>query len=1026
MVTVNTIEYQEYTSEPLRHYAAIHETKFIRQKDIQMGKVTNDFKRIGHAQLFTTLDVLEALSSGHCAILSNYEIDSNNSFRFVSSSMFAIDVDDDYKITNPLHVLEDLKEICVGLFYTFSHGTKGNRYRLLFQLDKSITDSDDLKCLIEEMIHYLKGKGLPVDAAAKNVTQVVRGGVQGYKLNNLTTTLKVNEWLPRAKLRAEIRIHELEAQRKAQAERMKSDLLEPVTYEELKEMCKKIGYIPSGNGSENTSKWLQIVYAIKNEVLNGVLDEVQGYELYKIVSGKEASESYWNSVSPRGEVTVGTIIHHAKEVGYVRKHTYKQAQQETLETIPIEEIKVEEQLTTEIAKQLIQRNQKLLVDSPTGSGKTTSIMAAFKELASKKWCYYIFTAPTIILSEQIAAEHDVPCLNGNTTNERNTITEKALQGERVFVSTYDKVSKLILYLKDGIDYKWEGAKSEFVICIDEIHEFVGSYGYRYNAIDRLESITKLSSSLIALTGTPEFAFKDNFDSLIKINTGNTKSPCEEFRVFTYNTKTVTGETDANLEDAMLINVIRELLNQTRVLAFINNKDRIKSIAKRLKSEGIQVQLVTSDTKQSETYTSIARSKKISDDVQVVLTTSVLATGLSIDNEFNWTCLVVSDKSSPFFNTSTIKQISNRFRQPYRLFCLYMREPSKDYSDDKRFYVETDYQYKKRIVENYVSYLNEEFTGDELEKFTTSKVEKHNGIYYKSSEEGAVIEFNPMYVRHNSMKRSEQYYSTFRKAFIKEVSTQLGVECSSIVNVNEEAEKNNQDFSRLLAELKEDRLQKKVDDAELRSAFTHYFDEEMYEYFIQQDEKEIELFKTKVHSTQFSAMMRLCPISDYETCKHIGENIKKVADTHVFFNDIVSLVEIAALEYSNKTSVTKKVFQELLKLEGESYPSADFKVMINSTIPKKLNVQASDVKAALKLFHKFTSRPGGTSCTSISPLSIELVIERHKSEGVEDVTVLPEKSVKNTIIKYVYSRNENQQKIFLPAISEKYGIEKYEI
>lgn len=1021
LVAIETIEYESVPISP-KHYTAIHGKKYFQQpKQIEMGKITNDFKRLGHATQHSTLEIIEALSSGHCAILANYEMDSDNRFRFVSSSLISIDVDDDLEITDPLQVLDELNDICTGLFYTFSHGIKGNRYRLLFQLDEPITQQRDFNILIEYLMDYLKSKSLPVDAVAKNVTQIVRPGIKGYELNNLHAKIKVSEWLPNARIKAQAKSEILEAQRNSRAKQMNYDLYNPVTYQELKEMCEAIGYIPSGEGDETTKKWLQIVYALKNEVINGELTEEEGYELYCIISGLEENERYWNSLRPYGHVTTGTIVHYAAQHGYKRRHKYKHAQQETLETIPQERIKVNQYLTPDIAKELIKRKQKLIVDSPTGSRKTSSFMAAFQELASEEYSYYIFTAPTIILSEQIAKKYNVPCLTGETTNAFHSVTTAAVKGERVFISTYDKVSELVSFLSIGIDYN--SNKPEFVIAIDEIHEFIGSYGYRFRAIDKLQELTKVASSLIALTGTAEFAYKDSYDSLVKIETGNTKSPAMDFRVFTYHTRINDEKTDANLADVMLLPVFNALLKQTKVLAFINNKDRIQSIAKRLRKQGVSVQVVTSDSKKSETYRSIAETETISDEVQVVLTTSVLSTGLSINNTLNWSCLVVADKSSPFFNTSTIKQISNRFRQQYRYFCLYMREPNKDYADDKKFYIETDYQQKKKIVQSYVDYLNEEFTGENLKTFTTSKVENHNGIFYRSTDDEAVIEFNPMYVRYNSMKRSEQYYSTFRNAFVKEVERQLVVKCSAVVNVNDQAEKNNQDFSTLLEEMKEEQELKKADDSELREAFSQYFDEGMHKCFVRNNEEEIQLFKMMVHPTQFNAMKRLCPIADYETCRQIGMNIKKVADTHAFYNDIVSLVDVAAFEHSRKTSVTKKVYRELLKIEGKTYASADYKEMMKYDFPKKLKVQESDVKEALKLFHSSHSRTKTERLTTIRPLSIELVAKIRHSGDTR--TELSEKSIRNAIIKYVYSQNENKQKVFLPAISEKYGIEKYE-
>ena len=1021
----------------ISHYAAIHHKKYKQQPvSSEMGIITNDLKRVGHSKRYSTQQLLEAFSSGQNVLLSNFEVDANRSLRFISSSAFAIDVDDDKQVTNPLQVLHDLKDICSSLFYTFSHGKKGNRYRLLFQLDGPVTDQGELSALIDYMVVYLKDKGLPVDGAAKSPTAIIRGGIAGYEVNDLSTTLKLSEWLPKAKERAAAKLAILEEQRKARLKQMDKDLLNPVTAEELRSMCEKIGYIASGNGDDSLNRWKQLVYAIKNEVLHGDLDEIEGYELYCIISGDEANERYWNSIKPYGHVTVGTIIHHAINAGYTRKHKYSYAQQKTVETIPHEQIKVKDHLTPEIAKTLIQRKQRLLVDSPTGSRKTSSFMGAFKELANKDYHYYIFAAPTIPLTEQVAKEHSVPCITGGMKNIANEITTKAINGERVFVTTYDKTAELIHYLTNGISYGKDN-QPEFIIAIDEVHKFTEAYNYRFAAIDQLEQLTNLATSVIGLSGTPEDVLKNNFDALIKIETGNKKSPCLDYRVFTYSTKTgkkhtankknAVEETNKNLADVMLLQVIKGLLKQTKVLVFINNKDRIKTISKTLKREGINTQIVTSDTKQSSTYLNIVESGNINDDVQVLLSTTVLADGISISNGLNWSCVVVADKASPIFNPAALKQISNRFRKDYRYFCLYMREINPEYGETKPFYIDTDFQYRKRVVAGYVDYLNEEFTGDLLQEFTPSKVEKVNGIYHRSTEENAKIEFNPLFVRHQSMKRKESYYSTFRQAFINEVGKQLGMKCNAIVNVNEEAAKHNQDFSGLLAEMEAEQDQKKLADADLRASFSKYFDESIYGCFVRGDEEALKLFEKDVHHSQYKAISKVCNIADFETCKIIGENIKKDADTHKYYNDIQALVEIAALEHTKRTSVTKRVYNELLKVEQENYTSKDFKYLTEKVLPRKLKVKPEDVKATLNLFHKFHSRPNGQAHTMIRPLTISLVAKvRHNQERENDLIPLDESVVKDSVLRYIRSCKKHQQNVFLPAVASKWDIKSNEI
>lgn len=1012
MVMAETIKYDFESPIPLRHYVALDNRKYKKQSDIHMGKVTNDFKRIGCARLHSITDIVEKLASGHCGILANYEIDSDNNFRFVSSSLIALDVDDDDAVTNPIQVLEQLKGICVGLFYTFSHGIKGNRYRLLIALDQSITDADEYRMLVNYLSDYLKDLGLPVDGhtGIRNPTSVIRPGNNGYELNDLSTTLNVAEWLPKAKEKHKEHLKQLEEKRKSHEKQLNYDLLNPVTYDELKQMCEAIGYIPSGHGDDETNKWLQIVYAIKNEVYNGEIDEFQGFELYSIVSGPETNQRYWDSVKPYGHVTVGTIIHHATNAGYRRKHKYGYALQETTENIKVERMKVKDYLTPDIAKQLIERKQKIIVDSPTGSRKTSSFMQAFKELASHENHYFIFSAPTIPLTEQVAESYGGFCVKGDVKNLVREAVKKAASGERIFVATYDKTAELMQCLQR------QDRQSKFTVVVDEVHKFTEAYNYRFAAIDQLEQVAEIAQSLIGLSGTTTDMLKDNFEALIKIDTGNTKSPCLDFRVFTYHTRNArTQENNAHLADVMLIPVIKALLKQTRVLVFLNNKERIERIARLLKKDGIAVQQITSDSKKSSTYTQIVKNSKVDDDVQVILSTSVIAEGVSIDNELDFSCLVVADRASPIFNISTVKQISNRMRKQYRYFCLYMREPNENFNETKPFHIETDFRYRKRIVEGYVNYLNEEFKGEAIQEFTALKVEKANGIFYRSTNanENSLIEYNPLFVRHQSMKRKESYYSTFRNAFIKDIERQIGVPCTAIVNVNDEALRHGESMDGLLQELEAEQEQKKLDDNELRAAFSQCFDESHYGCFVRGDEEALKFFKENIHPSQYRSMLRVCPITDYETAKMIGNSIKKDADTHKYFNDIQSLVEIALLEATPKTNVTKKIYKELIKLSGENFTSVEFKELAKFKMPKKLKVTDDDVSKALKFFHKESSRPGGVSCTSIQPLTIELLSEVRYS--------VDEQVIKNSVLKYSLSQAENKRKKMLLAINSKYGI-----
>lgn len=236
----------------IQHYAAIHPRKYYAQpKEKDMANITNKLKETGSTKRYTSQELIHALGDGRCVMLCNFEIDNQNKFRFISTTAFAIDVDDIGKITNPKEILKKpyLKDICAGLFYTFSHGKKGkgNRFRLFFQLDHPITDLKEYMALVEYVMDYLKDRGLPIDesGALKYPTQIIRPGILGYEVNDFSVLLPVKEWLPQAQVRAKLQKEKREAERKAKEESFKDSLFQSVTFEELKEMLKRLDTYPA-------------------------------------------------------------------------------------------------------------------------------------------------------------------------------------------------------------------------------------------------------------------------------------------------------------------------------------------------------------------------------------------------------------------------------------------------------------------------------------------------------------------------------------------------------------------------------------------------------------------------------------------------------------------------------------------------------------------------------------------------------------------------------------------------------------
>lgn len=1020
------------TNSIIHHYALIYPERFKKKPGAEVGKIHNFFKRNPYAKPYTLTQILNAFCSGQTLMLAMVELELKNAAdkekaaqldknssewadlhttAFKSTQLLGIDIDDEYSETNVQDVITHFRGRVSAAYYSFSHGRQNdrggreNRYRLLFQFDKPINDYETGK----EMVKIIKSELLelyPSFPESKIDTMQPKTLWHGSKAAPVyldeSAVMDTSKYATRVQAALKAKREALHAKRKSLANSFKQQTENPVTFAELESMARTIGHIATGAGE--FEKWRNLSLSIRSHEYAGHITTDEGLQLFNIVSGGESTDTDYFKFNPSGEISIGTFISHATAAGYKRKHKHQYALQEAPEAIESEVIKVKEHLPTKVAKELIQRNQRLLVDSPTGSGKTTSIMNAFKELANTEYHFYIFTAHTRPLTQQIAKDHDVLGIVGGIPNLRSEIKTRIRKGERIFATTFDKVGELVQHLSTSFDFE-NGPMPKFSIVVDEIHAFTQAYNYRFAAIDQLAQLTNAAVSFIGLSGTVEDVLKDNFDKLIKIETGNKKSPCLDYRVFTYEKKS-----DA---DIMIIPVIRGLLQQTKVLIFINSKERIERVAKMLRKDGISTQTVTSDTKGSQAYKTIVEGGTIEEDTQVLIATTVLADGISIMNNLNWSCIVAADQASPIFNPSTIKQISNRFRKSYRYFGLYMQQTNPKFADATRFYIESEYQYRKRIVSGYVNYLNSEFEAEQLQNFLPSNLERHNGIYYRSSEELAKIEYNPLFVRHQSMKQKENHYGLFRNAFAEEVGRQLGIKSSGTFNVNAEVAANNSDLSGLIADLEEEKEETKLKDAELRQMFAVHFDESIYNCFVRDDEESLKIFKKDVHPEQYLATRKNCRIADYETCKQVGAAITRKCDTHKYYNDIKALAEIASFDYVKKTTVTKRAFNQLMTISGEVHSSKDLKDILKR-IQKKSKVSEKDIKDALKLFHKFSNKVNGEATATIKPLTVDLAAKvRHE---------VSEQQIKNSVLKYVLQQTAHQQRILLPAIAEKWGIE----
>lgn len=901
-----------------KHQVLVHSIPFKHQpKGYQMGMVTNDLK-LSYSEPVSFKAILDLFAKGHCIMLSNAEVDQEKNFRFISSSIFAIDIDDVEMTKSPEEVMFSLKSELAGLFYTFSHGlsSKGNRYRLIFQLDQTVNDELKMKSIIELVGNDLKRLGLPVDTQAKNPLQIVRGGTKAVLVNE-QNKLNTAELLERVKQETLKRQQDLYKSFEKE--------LRPVPFKELKQMAETIGHIQTGTGQGEL--WKRLVVGIKHYVNLGHITTDEGFELFDVVSGGEQSQKAWETLRASGQATIKSFIFEAQKRGYKGKYNYYSNDETVVETYQKETIQVKKYIPTDIAKEILCRNERILVDSSTGSGKTTSFLNAFKQLESDKKHFYIFTTPTIALTLQNAGKHQIMSIKGQTKNLFQNIYQYVKSGRRVFISTYDMTPILVEFLRT-IE-----KQITFSLVVDEMHKFITDYelSYRYEAIKNLYEVSKQAKSFVGLSGTIDDIYKNEFETVIKIDNGNPQSPCQEFAVYTYERKE-----NALLE---LVQLIEIWTTKRKLLIYIQSKKKIEKLKKVLQQKKIKVRTITANSKSNLTYKQLVEEEKIDPDIQVVLTTSVIADGVNIQNDMEWEVIAVCNEFSNLFNYSSIKQISNRLRNTYRRFSIYMQEPKR--KDFQLFQFEQAYQYRLKIAEHITNEINNHPYFD-MQLFRTSVIERRYGIYLGT--EG--LNIDTLFLRHAVSKEQERYFHSFRLAFIKAVEKVLHKENNGILNISKEIQAKRLDLTfteNVLRELEEQEAEaEKIKAAGILGEFT----EEVYQAFIKQNETALQEFKQLVSPHHYACLFNLTKIADYESCKKIVVQVRRDADTHSFYNKIRYLTEGFYLMSLDRPSKTKNVLEKLLGLSN-FLPKQQYEKQI-ARIAKQTNTTPKDVKEVEKM------------------------------------------------------------------------------
>lgn len=979
------------------HYLAVHSGTFPTKESFNMPVITNWFKRNGQSKRYSILEVLKMSAQGKCYIPSNIELDENG-YSFVSSSLMLFDIDDDDCVTDPQEVLQELKNICVGLFFTSSHGIKGNRYRLVFQLDAPVRNQEAYKYIFEVVAATLKSHGLPVDEQAQSPLQRVRTANKGYLIGNLQAVINTAPILQQMHAETERRLKQKAEKMKAYGKREHKIL----TAEQLKLMAETIGYV------SDIHDWFKLGYALWSYINEGHIDEIEGFEIFTILSGGNDETAYWNQLRKPHNITIGTFIDYAVKHGFKgSKYAHAYSKMEIVNKV--EKVKFKgKHIEIDFSRELLDAEQRILVKSPTGSGKTHSFITASKELAAELSKenfnrFYLFTAPTIALTEQVAQDHDVMCVKGEVKDLYRKVKRYIKNGGRVFSVTYD----LALSLSDMIESIQKHCT--FAVMVDEVHRLTVDYSYRKTAIDNLMRLEQKTSvkSYIALTGTADAVYREPFEREVHVMITHKdelqkdgKPPCQQWGAITYNTKK-EGE-------PLLYQVIKQKADAgKRLLVFIQNKEIIKRIHKKLLNNGINAKAITSDGKANNiAYQSLVKESKFPEGVQIILSTSIIADGININNEKGsvqaYECIVYTAQDSVMFDVDTIRQMAHRFRNTYRCFYIFLQTARKE--TDFLYNIETAYRHDKKIAENMLETLKAEFNGlTGYKLFKSARIEDRFGI---SVDSLGNWEYNKMLIRHNVNEEKAKFYALYRNQMIEALTKLIGKEPAPSISASDLRE--TIDISELEDEIDALKEMKKLDKQEKMSRIKEVFTPNVFKAIkgetinnVSDQEREllISSFRDAAASEHYSCIKELANIADYETAAKVVTTVKNHNQTHAFKKTIESFNMIQYFERVARKTPSKRVYNALKKLVDKPLTKEEYQGALRNVCSNFKECKLDDVKYMAEYFfnHQLERTKEGRTRT-LKVLTVENIAESFNVTEFE-------------VTKCLERMNESENKIF---------------
>ena len=298
------------------------------------------------------------------------------------------------------------------------------------------------------------------------------------------------------------------------------------------------------------------------------------------------------------------------------------------------ELKIEKYVSecvSDIIK-IAELDKMVIVKAETGAGKTVGLIKYFENTNKR----VLMLEPLTIIVDQTENENQgIVCLSGTSGASEHQMAKCS----NFVTATYEQ----------GAEHLKNNEKFDFVI-IDEAHQLLSANGYKSGAIKYLTESLK-NYTCIGLTGTPNPIFSNLGFKLINVEKKEQQRVdvikrtwnIEPTKIILNHLKDVKGKAIFRLNEVKTLRAIKDTLIKEKFF----------------KESEILVLYSDKQIKNGADFKNLSGSRKFLDHIKIVLTTSIIDEGLSIEQEGFSDVVFIETNYNP--TPESLKQFFARFR-----------------------------------------------------------------------------------------------------------------------------------------------------------------------------------------------------------------------------------------------------------------------------------------------------------------------------------------------------------------------------